>query len=118
MRTRDVSYEAYLELVDDIKNGNSSWPVETGNSLLGFYARANGVYNTEEYAKYVEGHGSYIENYASGSAYRYVKKALEALGERYGRQRRRTDRTGRRQRRNRTFDFFVAQLVNIARRAE
>lgn len=104
VRVSDVRYEVYQEIVDRLKEGVIHWPVVSGYSLLSFFATESGVYNSAEYAKYVEGDNAYVYN----GAYPIdgiIREALALIG------------VGRPLRLfgvRRDFNFFVDEITRIA----
>lgn len=109
VHVNDITFEIYEEIVDRIKNRQTSWPIRTGNSLLGFFARSDGVWNTEDYAKYIEDDFKHITEYATNARAAIVRAALDALGFDVDRR-----VSPRRNPRTSTFDFFARQLRDIA----
>ena len=108
VRVSDIRFEVYEILAERVKDGQAGWPVVTGNSLLGFYGQPDGLYNSEEYAKYVEGRFNHIRSYAESAIVPIVREALNLIGVGVGQRPR-----GRRGER-RDFNFFVRELQRIA----
>ena len=78
-RPADIRFELYTILVDDIKAGETDWPVVTGYSRSGFYTDGEALWNAAPYASPLEHRRKRVKGYAPHPIRRYVKAHLRGL---------------------------------------
>ena len=70
----------YDILAQDIKEGKSDYPVDTGYSRANFYGRADGLYNHASYAKYVEARTNAVAKYLRRNFVSILRRAIRITG--------------------------------------
>ena len=74
-------------VADDIQDGFTDWPVDTGFSKANFYQCGRQLCNHASYAKYVEGRGRYVTRYVRRQMSELVDRSLRFAGVRLPEQR-------------------------------
>ena len=75
-----ISFYFYDFLAQDIKDGKTDYPVDTGYSRANFYARADGLYIHASYAKYVEARTKAVSKYLRKNFVSILKRAIRITG--------------------------------------
>ena len=77
---RRISIYFFILLARDIKDGRTGWPVDTGLSRRGFYARSDGLYNHAPYVNYVDAGLDALDSYIRGNLSSLVQRAIRLSG--------------------------------------
>lgn len=77
---RRVMIYFFILLVRDIKAGRTGWPVDTGLSRRGFYARSDGLYNHAPYVNYVDAGLDALDGYIHQNLSSLVQRSIRLSG--------------------------------------
>lgn len=77
---RDAITEFLSLVAEDIQDGKTGWPVDTGYSRDNFYASGRNLYNHASYVNYVERRGNPIASYIRRSFDSIMRRVARLIG--------------------------------------
>ena len=78
--TFDIRFHVFDTIAEDIRAGETGWPVDTGFSRASFFTDGTYLLNHADYAKYVKTGLRALRNYVRRNLVRIVEFALEIIG--------------------------------------